>query len=132
MKHKLSLMFLVMLFFVKAEESSFIDLTKNNNILAEIITTIGLWDKNVNSPIHRLHQYVLDGHTIADKDVVLDALAYAEEIVEQQTNEKSSEQLVMINNLLDVIANHIECGDFAMRSFCAVSESRGPRGHRGH
>jgi len=161
MKKQLCTTFLIFMLFASKQslsspyalDDSLINITRNHSDLAEITAIISSWDKDANSPVGQLNKYILDGNPVARKDVVLEALGYAEWVVEEQEGKRSVEQLDKINDLLDILAEQIKRGDLATRQCCGnfvatddvnhafdcvmpanccCPSKRGPRGHRGH
>ena len=131
-------------------QDSFIDLRRSCSDLAEIIATINTWDNHKNSVLSEFNKYILEGNFIAPEDMVLEALAYAEGVVEQ-IEKKSQKRLDNINEALDILADQIKSGDLIRDRYCRKSSDkecnqtfdcflqpvcceegpRGPRGHRG-
>ena len=122
---------------------SYIDVSKNSSALAEITAQISSWDPDKNSPICQLHKHITDGNSIALKDSVLEALAYAEDLLEKKRSTLSQNTLNNMDDALDMLAFEIEsgnlnsnkklpCGKLSCADLpCKIECERGPRGHRG-
>ena len=133
-------------------DDAYLDLSKDRSSLAEIVAEISSWDDDTASALWHLNKYIAQGYTVALKDAVLETLAYAEFVVEEQCNKISPDQLDNINNALNVLARKIDNGDLAVHRSCGMELNcdddqtfdcffpssaccqgpRGPRGHRGH
>ncbi len=107
------------------QQADYIYLTKDDNKLAEIVTLISSWDEDKSSPLCQLSVYISEGHSVAVKDVVLQALAHAELVVEKSTNKILPEQQVYINDALDMLADEIHHGNLSVdkvdRDLCDCS-----------
>src|SRR6266478_1137757 len=67
---------------------TYICLGQDLSNIGDIITHIKDLDDSDNSPLNGLHEYIKDGFLVGEYDAVLEALIYAETVVE-----KKSEQL---------------------------------------
>ncbi len=65
-------------------KESYICLQKKSHNIAEFIFEIARLDKNIESPIHLLKNYISDGFTIVNKEEMLRVLEYAEWLLEQE------------------------------------------------
>ncbi len=130
---------------------AYFDLTGADHILADVVEKISSLDENRNSLLWQLHRYMSAGNTRAPKDVVLEALAYAEMVVVKKGSHLSPDIINQLEDGLDQLADMIEKGflDNETSLRCHLCEEpvlfceqplceqplcckRGPRGHRGH
>ncbi|HEX4069321.1 MAG TPA: hypothetical protein VHX42_04440, partial [Candidatus Babeliales bacterium] len=108
------LVFFSCLFFSSLQlfcDESYLDLSTDRSDLAHIVAEISSWDNNKNSVLWQLQKHIAEGNAIALEDSVVEALAYAEHIVEQQYTKLSAYTFDQINDALDRLLDAIENGE---------------------
>ena len=74
-------------------DNSYVDLNGDRSKLAEVATKISAWDQDKDSPICQLSKYIADGYNVALKDAVLESLAYAQRMINDEQAEEINPSL---------------------------------------
>src|SRR5258708_18675520 len=117
MKNFSSVFFIMVLLSVSQEiDASTIDLNKMGSNLAQVVAEISSWDEDKDSAVWQLKGYLDAGNTLIDKDALIEALVYAESMVEKKSAQLSPDQLTHVNDALSMLADIVNNEDDAGRS----------------
>src|SRR5438477_8405092 len=57
---------------------NYIYLGSDESNIANVVSQLCKWDEDLDSPLHKLHNHINEGFSIAEFDSVMEALEYAE------------------------------------------------------
>ena len=84
-------------------DTSYVYLGRNQSNIADLVWQLCDLDEDINSPLHKLHEHISNGFTIAEHDAVIEALAYAESLIDHNHKKLPREQAEKIIDVLNVI-----------------------------
>src|SRR5438132_12752602 len=91
----------------------YVYLGKDRSNIADIISQLSDWDEELNSPLHKLHNHINEGFSIAEYDSVMEALEYAESIIYKNHKKLPQEHIEKIVADLDEIMDKITIDESA-------------------
>src|SRR5438445_5895178 len=90
-------------------EESYIYCGKDHSRMAEVIERISKFDENKNSPVCQLHDHIERGFSIGRRDAIVEALTWAEEIINknyEKLNDGTFEEIqATLRTVMNAVAN---------------------------
>ena len=84
--------------------------------LAEFIARLSMLDADDASPIHRLNKHIEDGNSVILKDDLIKALAHAESVIAEYTDQISDDQVDKISDMFNALIDVVAQDDLSVRS----------------
>jgi hypothetical protein len=91
-------------------DDSYVYLGSELSNIAHIIDRVSAWDDNKDSLLHALKNHIDNGFFLAPYDAVMQALAYAETVIEHNINESNAESQYKLIADFELLANQLTEG----------------------
>jgi hypothetical protein len=95
----------------------YVDLSYQWNALRYLVEKLVVWDEDPNSPLAALYVHLYKGPTPTPKQPFLDALYYAQKLVERRKEAEPQESLAYLHDIIDELAVQVIDGEFDKEIF---------------
>ncbi len=100
-------------------DESYIYLGKESSAIAQLISDISSLDNDNSSPIHRLQKHITDGFTVGQYDAVIEALTYADQILNDNCKNMNGMDAQKIMHDFEKVALQVKGGLLTIDAYAA-------------